>query len=142
MTGSRDSIGFNEASTLSQTDKLCLSPITFRITDWERQRLEQDAAGLTISAYIRGCLFGDDVCPRRARLQAPVKDHQALAAVLGALGASRLSSNLNQIAKAANSGSLPVSPDLAGDLQSACRDVKKMRFSLIRALGLRQGSGP
>jgi len=55
--------------------------------------------------------------------------------VLAALGNSRLSSNLNQIAKAANRGALPVTEELSLDLQSACLDIRAMRMALMMALG-------
>jgi len=71
-----------------------------------------------------------------------VQDADALARVLGALGQSRLSSNLNQLAKAVNSGSLPVSPETEADLSAACRDVSAMRTDLLRALGKSPGDGP
>jgi hypothetical protein len=62
--------------------------------------------------------------------------------VLGALGRSRLSSNLNQLAKAVNTGSLPVTPETEADLRQACRDVAEIRADLLRALGKSPGDGP
>jgi hypothetical protein len=52
------------------------------------------AGGMPLGEYIRQKLFESDLPPRRTRGRAPVKDHAELARVLGALGASRLSSNL------------------------------------------------
>lgn len=69
----------------------------------------------------------------------PVWDAEALGRVLGALGQSRLSSNLNQLAKAVNTGSLPVTPETEADLVAACRDVAAMRSLLMRALGIAPG---
>lgn len=56
--------------------------------------------------------------------------------VLAELGRSRLSSNLNQLAKAANMGTLPVHRDITGELQEACRSVQAMWDALLTALGL------
>ncbi len=53
------------------------------------------------------------------------------------LGKSRLSANMNQIAKAANRGTLPLTPDLVGDLNAACSDIKYMRWLLVSSLGLK-----
>ena len=61
---------------------------------------------------------------------------------MGALGGSRLSSNLNQLAKAVNTGSLPVTPETEDDLKQACREVAEMRAELLRALGKVPGDGP
>jgi hypothetical protein len=72
----------------------------------------------------------------------PVKDHEALGRVLGALGGSRLSSNLNQLAKAVNTGSLPATPDTEKELREACKAVTAMRDELMRALGHNPGAEP
>ena len=48
------------------------------------------------------------------------EDEQEHAAQLAGLGQSRLASNINQIAKAANMGALPVTPDLIDELYQAC----------------------
>ncbi|MCE8511054.1 hypothetical protein KBY28_21655, partial [Ruegeria pomeroyi] len=72
----------------------------------------------------------------------PVKDAEALGRVLGALGASRLSSNLNQLAKAVNTGSLPVTPETEADLVAACEEVRALRDDLLRALGKSPGASP
>lgn len=118
------------------------TPFSLRLSFDERGILEHDAAGKALGAYIRDRLFGDDVTPRTVRGKTFVKDHAALGRVLGALGASRLSANLNQLAKAVNTGSLPVTPETEDDLRQACKDVQAMRRDLLIALGLNQaGSG-
>lgn len=111
-------------------------PFSLRLTCEERERLEKDAAGLALAAYIRSKLFGEDVSPRKTRSKFPVKDQKALGQVLGALGQSRLPNNLNQLARAVNSGSLPVTPDTEAMLKQACQAVIAMRCDLLQALGL------
>ena len=69
--------------------------------------------------YIREQVLGDDAAPRKKRGRHPVKDHEALGCVLGALGSSRLSSNLNQLARQANAGLVPVN---AAEIR-ACLDI-------------------
>lgn len=113
-------------------------PFSIRFTFEERGALDKAAAGMPLGAYIRQKLFDGDLTPRRTRGNAPVKDHAALAKVLGALGASRLSSNLNQITKAAHMGALPVTPELEEELNEACETVRSMRANLMRALGFQQ----
>ncbi|QFT93375.1 hypothetical protein FIU86_11035 [Roseovarius sp. THAF9] len=118
------------------------TPFSLRLSFDERAKLEQDASGMALGAYIRDRLFGDDVAPRKTRGKAPVKDFEALGRVLAALGQSRLSSNLNQLAKAVNTGSLPVTPETEDELRQACKDVQAMRRDLMIALGLYEtGSG-
>ncbi|WP_299632588.1 hypothetical protein [uncultured Roseobacter sp.] len=117
-------------------------PFSIRFTFEERARLKKAAAGMPLGAYIRQKLFEGELTQRRTRGKNPVKDHTELARVLGALGASRLSSNLNQIAKAAHLGALPVTPELEEELGQACRDIRNMRTDLMKALGFPDAEGP
>lgn len=110
-------------------------PYSIRFTFEERARLDAARGRKALSAHIRERLFGDDVSPRKKLGNSPIKDAEALGRVLGALGASRLSSNLNQLAKAVNTGSLPVTPETEEDLAEACREVRELRAELLRALG-------
>ncbi|SEH60855.1 hypothetical protein [Paracoccus alkenifer] len=117
-------------------------PFSLRLTYEERARLDAQRGDKPLSVYIRECLFGDDVAPRKRRGNSPVKDKEALGRVLGALGQSRLSSNLNQLAKAAHTGSLPVTPETESDLREACRDIAEIRAALMAALGKMPGQSP
>jgi hypothetical protein len=117
-------------------------PFSLRLTAEERARLEREAAGKTLGAYIRERLLGEDAAPRKCKGNSPIKDHEALGRVLGALGQSRLSSNLNQLAKAVNTGSLPVTPETEAELRQACREVSDLRDELLRALGKPPGPKP
>ena len=121
-----------------RTDPAPSSPYSLRFTFEERSALEAAAGSVPLAEYIREVLFGSEVSPRRRRGAEPVADHQALAQVLGALGASRLSSNLNQLAHSANIGALPVLPETEEALQAACDDIRQMRVMLVVALGHRQ----
>ena len=112
-------------------------PFSLRLTFEQRARLEQDAAGSSLSAYIHERLFGVDAPPaRRKRGKSPVKDQQAIAELLAKLGQSRLSSNLNQLARLANMGALPLTPETETAIIEAAEDVAAMRKLLIEALGL------
>lgn len=113
-------------------------PFSLRLTFEERARLLDLAGGAPLGAYIRERLLTDVVSARRAR-KSPVRDGEALAKVLACLGQSRLSSNLNQLAKAVNTGSLPVTPETEQSLVAACEEVRQMRQALIAALGLQAG---
>lgn len=133
----------NDFNTLAnQVAKKGPAPFSLRLIFDERGILEHDAAGMALGAYIRDRLFGEDVTPRTTRSKFPVKDHAALGRVLGALGSSRLSANLNQLAKAVNTGSLPVTPETEEELRKACAAVLAMREDILNALGRDRGPKP
>ena len=113
-------------------------PISLRLTFEERTKLEQAATGMSLSAYIRTRLFGEDVSPRKKRHKSRIKDHETLSQLLGALGQSRIANNLNQLAKAVNMGTLPVTPDVEKDIQEACTHIRHMRTALMNALHYRE----
>ena len=66
-----------------------------------------------------------------------VRSNSFFAEVLAQLGATRSASNLNQIAKAINQGTLYVDDELAAELNQACAEVAWMRVTLMRALGIK-----
>ena len=114
-----------------------LSPYSIRFTEEERAWLDKVAAGIPLSDFLRPLIFNEALLKKRRKpRKSPVKDYQILASVQGELGKSRLANNVNQLAKAANSGSLEVSPDTERALQQACSDIRWMRNALIAALGL------
>jgi len=112
------------------------APFSLRLSPEDRLRLERDASGMSMGAYIRWRLFDPDKAPPRHRGKFPVKDHAALSRVLAALGQSRIANNLNQLAMAANICALPVTPDVEADLREAVAHIADMRRMLIRALSL------
>jgi Bacterial mobilisation protein (MobC) len=113
-----------------------IPPFSLRLTFEERAKLERDAAGMALGAYIRSRLLDPETVAPRKRGKFPVKDHQALAQLLGLLGQSRLANNVNQLARAANTGSLAVTPDTEEALMSATADINHMRLLLIQALDI------
>lgn len=112
------------------------SPFSLRLSHEERARLEARAGDLALGRYIRMRLL-DETGGHGLKAVAKVQDQAALARVLAQLGASRLSSNLNQLARAANAGALPVTPEIEAALQAACAEVRAMRADLLQALGAR-----
>jgi len=133
---------FNGLAAGKPAKKKYPPPFSLRFTHEERARLDAERGNKPLSVHIRERLFGDDAAPRKRRGNSPVADTEALGRVLGALGQSRLSANLNQLAKAVNTGSLPVTPETESDLQEACREVSALRADLLRALGKTPGDGP
>jgi hypothetical protein len=110
-------------------------PFSLRLTFEERAALERAAGDMPLGAYIRAELFRGKKVQRRRRYKRPVKDYQALGQLLGELGEARLANNLNQLARAANTGSLPVTPETEKALREACVEVQQMRTLLMNALG-------
>ncbi len=117
-------------------------PFSLRLTYEERARLDAERGSKTLAAYIRERLFGVDAAPRKRRGNSPVQDKEALGRMAGALGQSRLSQNMNQLAKAVNTGSLPVTPETEAEIKEACREISEMRAALLAALGKVPGSEP
>ena len=117
-------------------------PFSLRLTYEERARLDAERGDKSLAAYIRERLFGANAAPRKRRGNSPVQDKEALGRMAGALGQSRLSQNMNQLAKAVNSGSLPVTPETEAEIKEACREIAEMRAELLAALGKVPGSEP
>lgn len=111
------------------------APFSLRLTETERARLEADAAGQPIGAYIKNRIFSEPAPPRRRG--ASLADREALAKLLAQLGRSHVANNLNQLAKAVNTGSLPLTPETEAELLEALRAVREMRAQLMQALGLK-----
>jgi hypothetical protein len=111
-------------------------PFSLRLSFEQRARLEREAGDMSLGGYIQSRLFDSDNPQVRRRSKNPVKDHKALAQALGLLGQSRISSNLNQLARAANTGSLPVTPDTEAALLDALGEIHAIRRLLMEALNL------
>ena len=78
--------------------------------------------------------FQPRLAPPKHRGKQPVKDHVVLARLLAMMGQSRIGNNLNQLAKAVNSGSLPVKPETEAELLEAARAIVHMCRLLLEAL--------
>ena len=116
------------------------APFSLRLTFEERAALQKAAGNLPLGAYIKLKAFdGRPLQPQGQGMRRPVKDPEALAQILALLGRARLANNLNQLAHAANTGSLPVTPDTLAAIREACAEVGAMRQALLQALGQRSG---
>jgi hypothetical protein len=100
----------------------------FRVTEKEHAAIGEAAskAGLAPGSYARGKVLGGN--PPRAVRALPV-ERQALALLLAQIG--RVGGNLNQLAKAGNSG-LPVD---ASDVAPALADLRAIRDEIRALLG-------
>ena len=122
-----------EAAAAPKPKRKRPSPLSVRLSDEEKAWLKAQAAGGSAHALARERILRD-FRPRKRRLQ-PM-DKAAIAQALAKLGQSHLASNINQIAKAANTGRLPASDDLCRELHEACADIQAMRLALTEALNL------
>jgi len=113
-------------------------PIPTRFSAVEKDKLTQaaQAAGVTMSDFIRASALSQPLPPPRSqRANRPtVKDGERLAALLLAVG--RIGNNANQLAHVANAGEWPERQAL----QTACADIQWMRHSLMLALGINDPS--
>ena len=109
------------------------APFSLRLTAKERELLEQAAGETPLATYIKFRLFNNlpDLATLLPGAKRPASDTQLIAA----LGQARLANNLNQLAKAANMGTLDVRPETEAELIAVCEEVHAMRRDLIAASG-------
>lgn len=102
--------------------------LTIRLTLAERVAIDNAAecAGLTAGSYVRQTVLGRPVPRQMRRIPA---DHKELVRILGQLG--HLGGNINQLAKASNTGEMIY----GGELAQASRAVIDMRDAVLKALG-------
>lgn len=146
MSGSTLVQAFDEAARRpAKVRRKVPPPVSIRFKEAERARLVRDAGTLSLSGYIRRKLFDDDVSARKPRYlrkqRRPGLDHETLARLLGVLGQSELATSMIALALAAQSGALPVTPDLSEKLDTACADIRAMRTELIVALKIKPEDG-
>ncbi|NQY39340.1 MAG: hypothetical protein HRT80_04495 [Henriciella sp.] len=112
--------------------------LSVRLNEAEHAYLLTQAGVQTLSNYVRDVLLGEFASNSRSRplkrKRSPKTDTKAVAKALALLGQSRLAANVNQIAKLAHMGALPVTDDLTEELHSACADIAAMRAALMKAL--------
>ncbi len=113
------------------------APFSLRLSFAEKAALSDLAGDMPPGAVIKAVL--KDAIQNKKKV-APTADPQALGRALGALRKSRLSQNVNQLAKAVNMGALPVTPETEAELRQACADIAVMREELMRAL--KDGGNP
>ncbi len=119
-----DETGARRGTETRQRSRL----VAVRCTDAELATITTAAAraGMTVGAFMRHQAIGT---PGPRALRRPQVDRAELARVLAALG--RFGSNVNQLARAANSGDIPARDELT----EAATATLDMRAMLMRALG-------
>lgn len=89
------------------------------------------AGGRSVSAYVREQLFARDAGARKP-------NRNELAQVLGKLGASGVAVSVNELARLAKLGALPVGDETEAPLHAACDDIAMIKSALMRALGIKE----
>lgn len=118
------------------------SPFSLRLNAEERARLAAEAAGAPLGTYIRAKVLGEPIPARVRKSGISLADRKALAQLIALLGRSRVFSNLNQLAHAANTGSLPVTAETEAALTQALADLHEIRALLLASLGLKPEAQP
>ena len=132
---------FGDVATPSKKRKR-RPPLSLRLSDEERAELERAADGQSLNSYVKQRIFGATGKAKRARRSQPVRDHAALAQALGLLGAMEFAGSLRTLAKAAEIGALPVTPETEEELINACAAVLAIKAELMRALGYDDAEAP
>lgn len=88
---------------------------------------------MPLGAYIRMCLF-DKPTPR-IKQRRIAQDQKQLAQLMAFISATRIPGNLNQIAKAINSGTIIISEDIERDIKQACEGIEFIKAAITKALG-------
>uniref|UniRef100_UPI003BAD940D hypothetical protein n=1 Tax=Stappia sp. TaxID=1870903 RepID=UPI003BAD940D len=136
--------GFNKTGSAPRSkekDKKRPSPFCIRLSEADRARLAMEAAGTPLGAYIKQKALGLPAQHKRMT-GLTIKDRQAFAQALALLGQSRLASNLNQLAHAVNTGSLPITPETESFLLEAVQDVRELRRLFLLAVGMKPEDAP
>lgn len=120
----------------SKAQKSYPAPFSIRLNQKERDELQNLAGGLPLGRFIKDAIFNQGARPVASR-KPSIVDQKLFAQLLGVIGQSRIASNINQLARAANCGSLPVNQEVIEGLNEAVEAVRWMRDTLIKAIGLK-----
>lgn len=115
-----------------------IPPLSIPLSKEKRELLVRQAGNLSLAGYIKSIVFADNAPRYRSRRQIPDMDAKLLAELLVHLGSSRVASNLNQIAKHLNQGTLIDDPELDSDLRQAVEEVSMIRSTLLQAMGVKR----
>lgn len=112
-------------------------PFSLRLTDEERQRLLVEAAGAPLGTYIKAKVLGEAPPSRTRRSGLTASDRSAFAQGLAQLGNSGIAISLRELALAAETGSLPLTPETEAELFAALQAVRELRCLFLNALGFK-----
>jgi len=124
---------FNDASQVKKARKPKAKPFCIRLTDDERAELEKQAGKLPLGTFARKQLLGSKAVPRKkhSRVRHPKVSDKNLALVMALFGDQRISSNLNQLARHANMGTMDFDDYTLEQIQEACAAMIAVRNYLL-----------
>lgn len=142
MNRSSNIAAFKKVAEKPEQKRKAIPPLSIRLNAEEREMLVNAAGSMTIAAYVRLKLFDESEVPthRKAYVRkktTPTSELTMIAHILGCLGESGIASSLNDIAKAAKIGALPVTSELENEVHNACDAVQEIRVLLISAMGVK-----
>jgi len=113
------------------------APFSIRLSEDERDRLIAAAGGIPLGSYIKATMLDRAPPIRRRASPLPKQDRRILAKALALFSRSNVANNLNQIAKAVNIGTLPVTPETEAELRELLRLVRRLHDLMMDGLGYR-----
>lgn len=114
-------------------------PFSLRLTLEERFILEKRASGMPLGAFIRSSLFDCDAVPGMASIHPEIVDkRRLLPQILAKLGPSDDVKNLNEFARLAGNGALPLTPEIEAEIHKATTDITDMKTMLMKALRIKE----
>lgn len=116
-----------------------LPPFSIRLSLEDRARLALEAAGAPLGAYIKSKILDGKPVGRKGRKVLTIEDREALARALALLGRSELLRSLEDMARAAEIGTLLITPETVAEISAAIALVHEIRAALLNALGHRTG---
>ena len=148
MKGRRQEVGppsrqlrqsFAEAASATSQHRPSSRPFSVRLSASERQCLEEAAGSVPLGVHIRARLL-DQPIAKASRRSKP--DSVALGRILAMLGRSRLSTGVADLAAAARTGALILSPEMEAQVAALSREVAEIRRLLMQSLGLAKDGAP
>lgn len=133
---------FSQSTHPARPPKKREAPFSIRLCAEDRARLAMEAAGAPLGAYIKSKLLDGEAVGRKRRKGLSIQDREALAQALALLGRSNILSALHDLAGAARTGSLPLTPETEAELSAALTAVQDLRALLLSALGHRREDRP
>ncbi|MGH1542180.1 MAG: plasmid mobilization relaxosome protein MobC [Arenicella sp.] len=108
-------------------------PFCVRLTDDERAELETIAGKMPLGRFLREQLLGSKARKRkkRSKVRQPKIGDKNLALVMALFGDQRIASNLNQLARHANMGTLDFDDETLEQIQEACAAMIAVRNYLL-----------
>ncbi|MBG6211966.1 hypothetical protein IWQ49_006665 [Labrenzia sp. EL_126] len=132
---------FNAAVKGERKRKKRTSPVSIRFSNEQRAALEPYTNGQALGPYIKENVLQGHNVGAKPNNRNTVRDYEALARLLRALGQSELRTHLCALYELADAGQFVADEETIDQLRQASDHIASMRSDLVSALGLRERSG-